>query len=156
MWVPHSSPTPNIYANRASVYWPGEKYVDWVGTDIFSTAPNWNNLNRIYEGYKHKPFVIGEYAPFGEDDASYVKTLFKWSRRHKRSKLLVYYQGFGRDPNFDIAGFPSARSVLRGRLSGPRYVPFAYGAVGNGPGGVTPTYAYGPSGSRTAGITPPP
>jgi hypothetical protein len=156
MWVPHSSPTPNIYANRPSVYWPGERYVDWVGTDIFSTAPNWSNLSNIYEGFRHKPFVIGEYAPFGEDDAGYVRTLFKWSRSHKRSKLLVYYQGFAHDPNFDIAGFPYARSVLRGRLSGPRFVPFAYGAAGNGPGGVTPTYAYGPTSSQTAGITPPP
>jgi hypothetical protein len=155
MWVPHSSPTPNIYANRASVYWPGEQYVDWVGTDIFSTAPNWNNLNNIYEGFKHKPFVIGEYAPFGEDDAGYVKTLFKWSRRHRRSKLLVYYQGFGHDPNFDISAFPAARSVLRGRLRGPRFVPFAYGAAGNGPGGVTPSYAYGPTSSNTAGVLPP-
>src|SRR5215211_2556473 len=40
MWVPHSSPTPRIDANRWQVYWPGKHYVDWIGTDIFSTAPN--------------------------------------------------------------------------------------------------------------------
>jgi hypothetical protein len=156
MWVPHSSPTPNISANRAEVYWPGRKYVDWVGTDIFSTAPNWNNLNSIYEDFKGKPFVIGEYAPFGEDDAAYVKRLFGWSRRHKRAKLLVYYQGFGNDPTFDIARFPAARAILRSRLAGARFLPFAYGAQGNGPGGISPSYAYGPRDTNTAGITSPP
>jgi hypothetical protein len=156
MWVPHSSPTPNISANGAEVYWPGRKYVDWVGTDIFSTAPNWKNLNGIYKDFNRKPFVIGEYAPFGEDDAAYVKRLFGWSRRHKRSKLLVYYQGFAHDPTFDIARFPAARAVLRSRLAGARYLPFAYGAQGNGPGGVSPSYAYGPRGTNTTGITPPP
>ena len=156
MWVPHSSPTPNIPANRAEVYWPGRKYVDWVGTDIFSTAPNWKNLNAIYKDFNRKPFVIGEYAPFGEDDAAYVKRLFGWSRRHKRAKLLVYYQGFGHDPTFDIARFPAARAILRSRLAGARFLPFAYGAQGNGPGGVSPSYAYGPRDANTAGITPPP
>jgi hypothetical protein len=157
MWVPHSSPTPNIHANRWQVYWPGKKYVDWVGTDIFSTAPNWTNLTRLYEGYKHKPFVVGEYAPFGEDDPSYVKTLFRWSRSHKRSKMLVYYQGFENDPTFNIANFPAARGVLRGRLAGPRFVPFATGTTGNGAGGVapTPSYAYGPRDQRVEAVEPP-
>ena len=158
MWVPHSSPTPNIHANRWQVYWPGKEYVDWVGTDIFSTAPNWANLNRLYEGYKKMPFVVGEYAPLGEDDASYVKTLFRWSKKHKRSKMNVYYQGFGNDPTFNIANFPAARAVLRGRLAGPRYLPFAEGTTGNGPGGIAPTpgyaapsYAYGPRDQHVGG-----
>lgn len=163
MWVPHSSPTPKTYANRWQVYWPGKEYVDWVGTDIFSTAPNWANMTRLYEGYKGKPFVVGEYAPFGEDDASYVKTLFRWSKQHKRSKMNVYYQGFGNDPTFDIANFPAARGVIRARLSGPRYIPFAEGTTGNGPGGVTPTpgysapsYAYGPRDQHVEGLEPAP
>ena len=129
LWVPHSSPTPNIHANRWQVYWPGKKYVDWVGTDIFSTAPNWANLNRLYEGYKHKPFVIGEYSPMGEDDSPYVSNLFNWSNRHKRSKMLVYYQGFGDDPTFNVSNFPGVRAVLRGRLAGPRFQEYATGAA---------------------------
>ncbi len=152
MWVPHSSPTPNIHANRWQVYWPGKQYVDWIGTDIFSTSPNWQNMTRIYEGYKHKPFVVGEYAPYGEDDAAYVNTLFNWSRKHKRSKMLVYYQDFQDNPTFNIANFPAARAVLRGRLAGPRFIPFPAGTTGNGSGGVTPGYAYGPRDQRAAGI----
>ena len=153
MWVPHSSPTPNIHANRWQVYWPGKKYVDWVGTDIFSTAPNWANLNRLYEGYKHMPFVVGEYAPMGEDDAPYVSSLFEWSRRHKRSKMLVYYQGFGDDPTFNVANFPGVRGVLRGRLSGGRFQEYAVGAAGDGPGGIpTPMYGYGAHDQKVEGV----
>jgi hypothetical protein len=152
MWVPHSSPTPNVPGNSWENYWPGRKYVDWVGTDIFSTAPNWKNMRRIYEDFNGKPFLIGEYAPLGEDDASYVKKLFGFSRRHKRAKLLVYYQGFGNDPIFDISRFPAALDILRSRLGGPRFLQFAPEAPGNGPGGVTPGYAYGPRATHTAGI----
>jgi hypothetical protein len=156
MWVPHSSPTPNVYGNRWQVYWPGKQYVDWIGTDIFSLAPNWGNMTRIYEGYKHKPFVVGEYAPFGEDDPAYLKTLFKWSRKHKRSKMLVYYQDFNDNPTFNIANFPASRSVLRGRLAGPRWVPFPTGTTGNGTGGITPGYSYGPRDQHVAGLATPP
>ena len=152
MWVPHSSPTPNIHANRWQVYWPGKQYVDWIGTDIFSTAPIWANLNRIYDRYKHKPFVVGEYAPYGEDDASYVSTLFNWSKQHKRSKMLVYYQDFGDNPTFNIANFPAARAVLRARLSGPRFQAFPTGTTGNGSGGITPGYSYGPRDQRVEGL----
>ena len=108
--------------------------MDWVGTDIFSTAPNWTNLNRLYEGYKHKPFVIGEYAPMGEDDAPYV----------------------GDDPTFSVSHFPGVRSVLRGRLAGGRFPEYATGAAGDGPGGIpTPMYAFGPRDQRAAGGPPP-
>jgi hypothetical protein len=154
MWVPHSSPTPNVPGNSWNNYWPGRKYVDWVGTDIFSTAPNWKNLRRIYKDFNRKPFVVGEYAPFGEDDVAYVKKLFGFSRRHSRAKLLVYYQGFGNDPTFDISNFPGARDLLRSRLSGPRWLQFAPGAPGNGPGGITPGFAYGPRSTHTAGVEP--
>jgi hypothetical protein len=122
-----------------------------VGTDIFSTAPNWGNLNRLYESYKHKPFVVGEYAPMGEDDASYVSTLFRWAAKHKRSKMLVYYQGFGDDPTFSVSRFPGVRSVLRGRLASGRYQQYATGAAGIGDGGIpTPLYAFGPREQRVA------
>ena len=39
--------------------------------------------------------------------------------RDPRAKLLVYYQGFGNDPTFDIGRFPAARSMLRSQLGGP-------------------------------------
>ena len=58
--------------------------------------------------------------------------------------MLVYYQGFGDDPTFNVSNFPGVRSVLRGRLGGGRFQEYALGAAGDGPGGIpTPMYGYG-------------
>ena len=48
-WVPQTEGTPNIRANRARAYWPGRKYVDWVGTDFYSKFPNFTVLRRLPE-----------------------------------------------------------------------------------------------------------
>ena len=31
-------------------YWPGRRWVDWVGTDFYSQYPVWKDLNRFYAG----------------------------------------------------------------------------------------------------------
>ena len=36
MWVPQSFGSPNIAGNQPADYWPGGRYVDWVGIDIYS------------------------------------------------------------------------------------------------------------------------
>ena len=36
MWVPQSFGSPNIGGNQPADYWPGGKYVDWVGIDIYA------------------------------------------------------------------------------------------------------------------------
>src|SRR5437899_3014521 len=41
MWVPQVAGAPDTAANAPSAYWPGEEYVDWVGTDFYSKFPNW-------------------------------------------------------------------------------------------------------------------
>ena len=39
MWVPQTEGSPAIKANSARDYWPGGRYVDWVGTDFYSRFP---------------------------------------------------------------------------------------------------------------------
>src|SRR5919198_4149151 len=54
-WVPQTEGTPNTHANRARAYWPGKKYVDWVGTDFYSKFPNFTDLEPFYNDFKGKP-----------------------------------------------------------------------------------------------------
>ena len=68
-WVPQTEGTPNTHANRARAYWPGRKYVDWVGTDFYSKFPNFTDLETFYNDFPNKPFVFGEWALWGSDDA---------------------------------------------------------------------------------------
>jgi len=40
MWNPFTAGLPNVAANSPGRYWPGARYVDWVGTDLFANSPN--------------------------------------------------------------------------------------------------------------------
>ena len=46
LWVPQVAPgDPDVPGNQPSSYWPGRAWVDWVGTDFYSFAPNFSGLS---------------------------------------------------------------------------------------------------------------
>lgn len=124
MWVPQTRGSPDVPGNGPRAYWPGRGYVDWVGADMYSRFPNFDGFTRFYRKFRDWPFVVGEYAPWGFDDAWFIARLFAWGKRHSRTKLLVYYQGFEADP-FRIQLYPSSRDALRRILDRRRYLPYA-------------------------------
>ena len=68
MWVPQSFGSPNIRGNQPADYWPGGKYVDWVGIDIYSKfAGAFDDGVAFFNRYDKWPFVIGEYGPWDND-----------------------------------------------------------------------------------------
>ena len=63
MWNPQTIGSPAVHGNRPGAYWPGGKYVDWVGADIYSayaTPGIWSAYKRFYRSVRHRPFVVGE------------------------------------------------------------------------------------------------
>ena len=50
IWSPLPAGSPRVKGNFPGNYWPGSKWVDWVGTDFYSKYPVWEDLNRFYEG----------------------------------------------------------------------------------------------------------
>ena len=66
LWVPQTRGAPNIAANGPGAYYPGGRFVDWVGTDLYSRLPYWPGVPRLYARYPRKPFVFGEYARMGQ------------------------------------------------------------------------------------------
>lgn len=125
MWVPQTEGSPNLSSNGPGDYWPGRKYVDWVGLDMYSIYPNFDGFNRFYRAYRGKPFVVGEYGLWGEDNPAFVKRMFRWSRRHGRSRLLVYYTDVSEVNPFQIWHHPSSRRTMRKILNRKRYPPYA-------------------------------
>jgi hypothetical protein len=95
LWVPFCAGLPYVRGNGPGAYWPGSRYVDWVGTDFFANSPNFPCLGRFYRDrrWRRKPFVFGEYALWGRDDPAFVRGLFGWIRRHRRVRLVIYNQG---------------------------------------------------------------
>jgi hypothetical protein len=121
LWVPQTEGSPAIARNSAAAYWPGAKYVDWVGTDFYSKFPNFSKLETFYREFK-KPFVFGEWALWGGDSPGFVNQLFHFVNTHRRVRMMLYNQG--NDPNgpFRLKRFPRAKAAIRHQLRSARYL----------------------------------
>jgi len=122
LWVPQTEGSPPIRANGPRAYWPGRRYVDWVGTDFYSRFPNFDKLEPFYRAFPRKPFVFGEWALWGRDDPAFVRRLFGWIRSHPRVQMQLYNQGSRPDGPFRLDRYPRARAVLRAVLGRARHV----------------------------------
>jgi hypothetical protein len=121
-WVPQTEGTPNTHANRARAYWPGAKYVDWVGTDFYSKFPNFPDLVTFYNDFPHKPFVFGEWALWGADSPGFVHRFFDFVNAHRRVRMLLYNQGNLSDGPFRLSRYPAGRAAIRSELKKKRFL----------------------------------
>jgi hypothetical protein len=116
LWVPQTEGSPPIAANAPRAYWPGGKYVDWVGTDFYSRFPNFDKLERFYHAFAGKPFVFGEWALWGRDDPGFVRRLFGWINSHPRVQMQLYNQGGLTDGPFRLKRYPRSAKAIRNAL----------------------------------------
>jgi hypothetical protein len=136
MWVPQTIGSPSVRGNAPGDYWPGGRYVDWIGADIYSkfASPGvWSAFRRFYSNWRnphrhHWPFIVGEYSPWDNDyRGTFTRRLFSWARHHRRVRALVYYRSVVPNNPFDINHWPRARAVIRHELNKPRFMEFAPG-----------------------------
>ena len=125
VWTPETAGTPSIPANSAATYYPGNAYVDWVGTDFYSKFPNFTGLDAFYKEFPHKPFAFGEWAIWGGDNPAFVAQLFAWVNTHKRVQMMLYNQGFTTSGPFSLSTDPRSAAAIRGVLAPARYLAFA-------------------------------
>jgi len=123
VWSPLPGGSPATKRNRPIRFWPGTRYVDWVGTDIYSKYPVWRTLNRFYriKKFRRKPLAITEWGVSAGDDPKFVKRLFAWVRQHKRTRMLIYYQDFGASNSYRIQNYPKSLRVMARNLRQRRY-----------------------------------
>jgi hypothetical protein len=131
IWSPQTIGSPAVPGNRPGAYWPGKRFVDWVGADIYSkfaTPGIWSAFKQFFRKWRHRPFAVGEYSPWDNDyRGKFTRKLFHWSERHHRVRMLVYYRSVAPNTAFDIDRWPRARRVLRHQLNKPRFAPYARG-----------------------------
>ncbi|MGH2950885.1 MAG: hypothetical protein ACRDKX_02430 [Solirubrobacterales bacterium] len=155
MWVPQSFGSPNIRGNQPADYWPGGKYVDWVGIDIYSKfAGAFDEGQAFFRRYDKWPFVIGEYGPWDNDfQGAFSSSLFRWARSHNRVKMLLYYRSVTTDNPYNLQFYPGAQRVLRRNLNKRRFVEYAPGvkAVPEPPPPSEPTPAQAGAAARVPG-----
>ena len=127
VWVPQVAPgDPDVPGNQPGNYWPGRRWVDWVGTDFYSFAPNFSGLSAFYANTTGRPFLFGEYA-VGEtgDDPGFIHALFGWARSHPRVRMMIYNQGVDPVGPFGLYRFPRTRAALRRVLASSKFPGFA-------------------------------
>jgi hypothetical protein len=120
-WVPQTRGSPDIPANMPARFWPGNRYVDWIGTDFYSSYPNFDWLSQFYASHPHKPFLFGEWALWGADDPAFVRRLFGWINTHRRVGMVLYNQGGRVDGPFRLRRYPRATRELRRQLANGRF-----------------------------------
>lgn len=125
LWVPQVAGAPATRANSPRAYWPGAKYVDWVGTDFYSKFPNFSGLESFYREFRGKPFAFAEWAVWGADNPGFVHRLFTWVRSHRRVRMMLYNQGVKTAGPFRLVHYPRSRQALASELHAARFAQFA-------------------------------
>lgn len=129
MWMPLTRGSPNVPGNEPSAYFPGRKYVDWVGTDIYAKFGNdtaWGLLNAFYKRWRGYPFAIGEYGPWDNDyKGTFTSRIHRWARKRVRVRALIYFRSVDPNNEFNLQHYPKAKRRLRKILNRGRYAEYA-------------------------------
>lgn len=131
MWMPLTRGSPDVPGNAPHNYWPGRRWVDWVGTDVYSKFSNntlWTNLNRFYKRYRRFPFALGEYGAWDNDvSGKFTRRIHRWSKQRKRVRALLYFRSVDPHNEFNLQHYPGAKRKLRRILNRRVYQSYAPG-----------------------------
>ena len=124
LWVPLTFGNPEIPRNHPRHWWPGSRYVDWVGTTWYSPHLAVKAIDRFYRYrlWRRKPFAFGEYGVWGPESPRFINLFFRFVRTHPRVGLISYYQSAMLKPEFRLSTHPVSRGVLRRKLSSGRFL----------------------------------
>jgi hypothetical protein len=124
VWSTLPGGSPRVKGNFPGNYWPGRRWVDWVGSDFYSEYPVWKDLNRFYAGkqWRGKPVAMTEWAVSGADDPRFVKQVISWTAKRPRVRMLVYYNGFGLGNPYDLRLYPRTTNTLRKKIRRPNFL----------------------------------
>ena len=124
LWNPQGQGSPDIPGNQPRDFWPGPEYVDYVGNDLYEIRGKayWPGMDTLYDAFR-KPFVVGEWAPWGYDSPEFVRQMFAWVAAHPRTVGLVYFnKGWsGGGGTFELRGKPQSLAAYRQAADAPRF-----------------------------------
>ncbi len=80
-FVPQAKGSPDVPGNAPQKYFPGKRYVDWVGGDVYGKFPSLSGLTSIYRKFGKLPYVVGEWSPWNRDKPAFVNKLFRWAKQ---------------------------------------------------------------------------
>jgi hypothetical protein len=118
IWNPQGYGNPDIPANSAQAYYPGDAYVDVVGDDLYDIRgkAEWASAEVLYRAHPSKPFAFPEWGLWGIDDPDFVRKMGSFVRAHPRVELLAYFES-APGSIFDLATKPKSRAAYRSVIS---------------------------------------
>jgi len=122
LWVPLSGGSPEIAKNHPKHFYPGGRYVDWVGTTWYSPYNRSAAIDEVYSfpRWRRKPFAFTEWGVWGPEDPGFVGQFFGFMKSHPRVRMAVYYQSASLKPEFRLSAHPVSRAALRRAVMWPR------------------------------------
>jgi hypothetical protein len=114
VWNPQGFGAPDIPGNSAQAYYPGDKYVDVVGDDLYDQGgkAEWDAMEALYKAHPSKPFAIPEWGLWGVDDPSFVLRMAAFIKSHRRLELVSYFDS-KRGSVFDLGSKPKSLAAYR-------------------------------------------
>ena len=114
IWNPQGYGDPDLPGNSAQAYYPGDRYVDVVGDDLYDIRgkASWDAAEALYKAHPGKPFSFPEWGLWDLDDPAFVTRMASFLRTHGRTEVANYYSG---RPGsiFDLASKPRSLAVYR-------------------------------------------
>jgi hypothetical protein len=114
VWNPQGYGSPDIPANSAQAYFPGNEYVDVVANDLYDQGFNaaWDANEKLYAAHPGKSFAMAEWGLWGIDDPTFVERMAAFVKSHGRIEFLAY---FNSKPGsiWDLSSKPRSRAAYR-------------------------------------------
>jgi hypothetical protein len=114
IWNPQGYGSPDIPANSARAYYPGDTFVDVVGNDLYlkDFDAEWEANERLYDAHPDKPFAFPEWGLYTVDDPRFVARMARFLRTHPRVELVSYFDS---RPGsiWDLDSKPRSRAAYR-------------------------------------------
>jgi hypothetical protein len=114
VWNPQGFGSPDVPGNRAQAYYPGDRFVDVVGDDLYDIGgkAEWSAADRLYRAHRSKPFAFPEWGLWGIDDPVFVQRMAGFVKTHPRTRMISYFNG---KPGsvFDLASKPRSIAAYK-------------------------------------------
>ena len=136
VWSPNHNSVPDVEENDLTNYWPGDRYVDWVGVSGFNwgnavQASVWRGFDEIYQAVYPiladfgKPIAITEISStdVGGDKASWIRDAFFALAAYPRIDALVWYnnrEDSARD--WRVTTSPASLQAFRAGVADPQFL----------------------------------
>jgi hypothetical protein len=114
VWNPQGFGSPDVPGNSAQAYYPGDRYVDVVGDDLYDIGgkAEFAAADKLYKAHPSKPFSFPEWGLWGLDDPKFVQQMATFVKTHRRTTMIAY---FNAKPGsiFDLASKPKSLGAYK-------------------------------------------